>query len=543
MSTTAQEVAATPAAPAKGPARKGGAAFVAAGILLSRLAGLVRQSVFGHYLGTSDAADAYNAAFKIPNFLQNLLGEGVLSASFIPVYASLRAQGDEEEARKVAGAVAGLLTLVTTAFTLVGVAATPFLIDAIAPGFSGDKRALTILLVRIFFPGTALLVLSAFCLGVLNSHHRFFLSYVAPVVWSAAQIAALILGGRGFRLGPFDLAVVTAWGAVVGALLQVGVQLPAMLSCLGGRLRLSLGRANAHVRDVVRSFFPVVAGRGVVQLSAYIDNVIASWLPSGAVAALAYAQTLYTLPISLFGMSISAASLPSMSAAQGTREALHRQLTSGLRAIAFPVVPTVIAFLAFGDVAVAALFRSGRFTADDVRYVWMILAGSTVGLLAATQARLYSSTFYALRDTRTPLKYAAIRVALTAGLGLAAGLWLPRALHLDSRLGAVGLTASAGVAGWIEYALLRRGIGARVGRAALPRGLLARLWGAAIAAGAVGLGVKFALAGLGASRLAALARAAAVFGAFGASYLLACLLVEVPEAAGSLQRVRRLLKR
>ncbi|MFL5438577.1 MAG: lipid II flippase MurJ [Myxococcales bacterium] len=230
MGTPASEVAATPAAPAKGPARRGGAAFVAAGILLSRLAGLVRQSVFGHYLGTSDAADAYNAAFKIPNFLQNLLGEGVLSASFIPVYASLRAQGDETEARKVAGAVAGLLSLVTTAFTIAGVAATPYLIDAIAPGFSGDKRTLTILLVRIFFPGTALLVLSAFCLGVLNSHHRFFLSYVAPVVWSAAQIAALIIGGLGLRLGPFDLAKVTAWGAVVGALLQVAVQFPSMLS-------------------------------------------------------------------------------------------------------------------------------------------------------------------------------------------------------------------------------------------------------------------------------------------------------------------------
>jgi putative peptidoglycan lipid II flippase len=489
VATPASEVAATPAAPAKGPARRGGAAFVAAGILLSRLAGLVRQSVFGHYLGTSDAADAYNAAFKIPNFLQNLLGEGVLSASFIPVYASLRAQGDETEARKVAGAVAGLLSLVTTAFTIAGVAATPYLIDAIAPGFSGDKRTLTILLVRIFFPGTALLVLSAFCLGVLNSHHRFFLSYVAPVVWSAAQIAALIIGGLGLRLGQFDLAKVTAWGAVVGALLQVAVQFPSMLSCLGGRLRLSLGRANAHVRDVIKSFFPVVAGRGVVQLSAYIDNVIASWLPSGAVAALAYAQTLYTLPISLFGMSISAAALPSMSAAQGTREALHRQLSAGLRAIAFPVVPSVIAFLAFGDVAVAALFRGGRFSAADVRYVWMILAGSTVGLLAATQARLYSSTFYALRDTRTPLKFAAIRVALTAGLGLLAGLWLPRAFHLDSRLGAVGLTASAGVAGWIEYALLRRGIGERVGRAALPRGLLGRLWAAAIVAGAIGRGV------------------------------------------------------
>src|SRR3954463_7028760 len=458
MGTPASEVAATPAAPAKGPARRGGAAFVAAGILLSRLAGLVRQSVFGHYLGTSDAAGAHQPAVKNSTLLQNLLGEGVLSASFIPVYASLRAQGDEGEARKVAGAVAGLLTLVTTAFTVVGVAATPFLIDAIAPGFSGDKRALTIVLVRIFFPGTALLVLSAFCLGVLNSHHRFFLSYVAPVVWSAAQIAALIIGGLGLRLGQFDLARVTAWGAVVGALLQVAVQFPSMLSCLGGRLRLSLGRANAHVRDVIKSFFPVVAGRGVVQLSAYIDNVIASWLPSGAVAALAYAQTLYTLPISLFGMSISAASLPSMSAAQGTREALHRQLSAGLRAIAFPVVPTVIAFLAFGDVAVAALFRGGRFSAADVRYVWMILAGSTVGLLAATQARLFSSAFYALRDTRTPLPFAVGRVSLTAVLGWACARPLRQHFGWSPSLAAAGLTASAGLAGWIEYLLLRRAL-------------------------------------------------------------------------------------
>ncbi|MFL5309917.1 MAG: murein biosynthesis integral membrane protein MurJ [Myxococcales bacterium] len=538
----APPVAATPAAPVGGRGRSSGAALVAAGILLSRLAGLVRQSVFGHFLGTSDAADAYNAAFKIPNFLQNLLGEGVLSASFVPVYAALRAGGQQDEARKVAGAVAGLLSLVTTAFTLLGVLATPWLIAAIAPGFAGEKRELTILLVRIFFPGTALLVLSAFCLGVLNSHHRFFLSYAAPVVWSAAQVAALILGGRGWRLGPGDLAVVTAWGAVAGALLQVLVQVPAVLSLLGGRLRLSLGRASAHVREVVRSFLPVVAGRGVVQLSAYIDNVIASWLPSGMVAALAYAQTLYTLPVSLFGMSISAAALPSMSA-QGTGEKLREQLASGLRAIAFPVVPSVVAFLAFGDVAVAALFRGGRFSPQDVRDVWLILAGSTVGLLAATLARLYSSTFYALRDTRTPLKYAALRVLLTAALGLLCGLWLPRALHLDPKLGAVGLTASAGVAGWVEFALLRRGIARRVGKADVPAGLLVRLWAAAIGAGAAGIGVRFLLAGLPATRLAAVAKAAAVFGCFGGVYLLLALALDVPEASAAVQRARRMLRR
>ena len=520
--------------------RGGGALLVAAGILLSRLAGLVRQSVFGHYLGTTDAADAYNAAFKIPNFLQNLLGEGVLSASFIPVYAALRSEGNEQEARKVAGAAAGLLSLVTTVFTLVGVLATPFLIDAIAPGFTGSKRELTILLVRIFFPGTALLVFSAFCLGVLNSHHKFFLSYAAPVVWSAAQIAALILGGRGWRLGPASLTVVAAWGAVAGALLQVLVQVPTVLTLLGGKLRLSLGRGNEHVAQVVRSFLPVVAGRGVVQLSAYIDNVIASWLPSGMVAALAYAQTLYTLPISLFGMSISAASLPSMSSVQGTTEKLREQLNAGLRAIAFPVVPSVVAFLAFGDVAIAALFRGGRFVAEDVRDVWFILGGSTVGLLAATLARLYSSTFYALRDTRTPLKYAALRVVLTAGLGVFCGLWLPRALHLDPKLGAVGLTASAGAAGWIEFALLRRGIARRVGKADVPAGLLVRLWAAALGAGAAGIGVRFLFSGLPASRLAAVVKAAAVFGTFGVVYLLLALALDVPEAAAALRRVRRL---
>src|SRR5579871_4984571 len=158
--------------------------LVAAGIFLSRIAGLVRERVFAHYFGNSDAADAFKAAFRIPNFLQNLFGEGVLSASFIPVYAGLLAREDEEEARKTAGAVASLLALTTSHIVLIGVLATPYLIDAIAPGFHGDKRELTIRLVRILFPGAGLLVLSAWCLGVLNSHHRFFASYTAPVAWN-----------------------------------------------------------------------------------------------------------------------------------------------------------------------------------------------------------------------------------------------------------------------------------------------------------------------------------------------------------------------
>jgi len=168
---------------------------VSAGILLSRLIGLVRERVFAYYFGNSDAADAFRSAFKIPNFLQNLFGEGVLSASFIPVYARLRAEERHEEATRLAESIFAILFFITSLLTLVGVFATPLFIDAIAPGFHGEKRELTMRLVQILFPGAALLVMSAWCLGILNSHRKFFLSYAAPVIWNVAQITALLWKG------------------------------------------------------------------------------------------------------------------------------------------------------------------------------------------------------------------------------------------------------------------------------------------------------------------------------------------------------------
>ncbi|HEX8765239.1 MAG TPA: murein biosynthesis integral membrane protein MurJ, partial [Candidatus Acidoferrum sp.] len=293
--------------------------LVAAGIFLSRIFGLVRDRVFAHYFGNSDAADAFRAALRIPNFLQNLFGEGVLSASFIPVYANLLAKKDDGEARRTAGAVAALLGLTTSFLVLLGVLATPFLIEVIAPGFSGEKRELTIRIVRILFPGVGFLVFSAWCLGILNSHRRFFLPYVAPVIWNAVMIATLWGFGRNHTQN--QLAVILAWGSVVGSALQVGVQLPAVLGLLQG-LGLSFTDPRGNVAIVVRNFIPVFFGRGVLQISAYIDALLASLLPTGAVAALSYAQTLYTLPVSLFGMSMSAAELPVMSGTLGEESAV-----------------------------------------------------------------------------------------------------------------------------------------------------------------------------------------------------------------------------
>src|SRR4030095_11047516 len=209
------------------------ASLVALGILLSRLTGLVRQRVFAHYFGLqSDAADAFMAAFRIPNFLQNLFGEGALSASFIPVYAALLATREDHEASRVAGAVAAILALATSVLVLIGVIATPLLIAAIAPGFHGAKRDLTIALVRILFPGAGLLVLSAWCLGVLNSHRRFLLSYTAPVLWNVAMIATLLFWGA--RTALPELAWLLAWGSVAGSALQFAVQLPVIMKLVPG---------------------------------------------------------------------------------------------------------------------------------------------------------------------------------------------------------------------------------------------------------------------------------------------------------------------
>jgi putative peptidoglycan lipid II flippase len=463
--------------------------LVAAGIFLSRIAGLIRDRVFAHYFGNSDAADAFRAAFRIPNALANMFGEGVLSASFIPVYAGLLARDDDEEARRTAGAIAAILALTVSILVLLGVLATPYLIPVIAPGFHGEKRELAIQLVRILFPGAGLLVFSAWCLGILNSHRRFFLSYTAPVIWNAAMVATMLKYGRGNT--PASLAVILAWGSIVGSALQVFVQLPTVLGLLRG-LRLSLGYHADNVRTVVRNFFPVFIGRGVVQISAYVDVLLASLVPiTGAVAALSYAQTLYTLPVSLFGMSVSAAELPQMSGTVGSAaevaDALRARLNAGLRQIAFLVVPSVAAFLILGDVVVGAIYRTtgGRFTQADVIYVWGILAGATVGLLASTLGRLYSSTYYALRDTRTPLWFAIVRVILTTALGYLCALPLPRHFGIDPRWGVAGLTISAGVASWVEFHLLRSRLNRRIGRTGLPIDYLSKLWASAlIAAGA-----------------------------------------------------------
>jgi putative peptidoglycan lipid II flippase len=533
MPSAADEPTPVDSAPAR--RRSTGALFVSIGIFATKMFGIVRQVVIARYLGSNMVADAFAAALRIPNLLQNLFGEGALSASFIPVYANLVARGEEEEAGRLAGAVAAILALVVSVLVLLGVIFTPQILPLIAGGFQGEKRELAIVYVRILFPGAGLFVMSAWCLGVLNSHRKFLLSYAAPVFWNLTIIIALLWFGHRQSLNM--LARTASWASVVGAGAQFLVQLPFVLR-LVPKLHVAFDSSRESVRTVLRNFGPVGLSRGVVQLSAFVDQLISSFLPDGMVSLVFYATTISYVPVSMFGIAISAAELPEMSSVIGDADERARQirerLNAGLRQIAFFVIPSAMAMLAVGDVMAAALFQGNRFTHQDTIYTWGILAGSAVGLLASTLGRLYSSTYYALHDTRTPLTFAVIRVLLTSALGYAFALPLPRALGIDPHWGAAGLTVSFGIAGWVEFALLRRGMNARIGVTGLPMSYTARLWGSAVLAGCVAFGLKLVL-----GRVHHVLGGVVILGAFGLTYFGATLTLRVPETRILVNRLRR----
>ncbi|MGH9457843.1 MAG: murein biosynthesis integral membrane protein MurJ [Thermoanaerobaculia bacterium] len=544
--------------------RAGGYAFlVGAGIFLSRVAGLARGAVLANFLGTTEAASAFYAALRIPNFLQNLLGEGVLSASMIPVYSRLLAKDDRETAGKVAGTILSLLALVTAAVAVLGVLFAPLFVTLLTPGFVGETRRLTIVLVRILFPAIGLLVLSAWCLAVLNSHRKFFLPYAAPVLWNAAIIAAVLLFGRGESAE--RVAVIAGWGVLAGAILQLGIQVPSV-AMLVRPLRLAIFTRLEAVRQVFRNFGPVLVGRGVVQISAFVDEILASYLTTAAIAGIGYAYTIYLLPFSLFGMAVSASELPQMASAAGTSEdvaaALRERLRRGLRQIAFFVVPSVVAFFAIGDDLVATLYQRRLFTADSTLYVWYILGGYAVGLLAGTLSRLYVSAFFALNDTRTPVRFAVVRVVLAAAIGLllafplrpllvrfltgVLGLPVPALFDSDGvrldgalALGAVGLSFASGVVSWIELGLLRRAMARRIGTVPFDASHQLKLWTAALAAGAAGFAVSRHLLPAVAPGLHPIPYGIASAAAFGIVYLTLALIFRIPEVTAITRRLGR----
>lgn len=515
--------------PVAGRADSGGrhAAQVAAGILLTRVLGYVRERVFAYYFGNHTAvADAFRAALKIPNTIRNLLGEGTLSASFIPVYAALH-ERDRPGARALAGAVLGLLLVATGLLAVLGIIFAPAITTAVAAGFDAPRRELTITLVRILFPMTGVMVVSAWCLGILNTHRRFFLPYAAPVLWNVAGIVALV-GAATWLVTPglpgdvrlHQLALALAWGTVAGSLLQVAVQLPACWGLLQG-IVLRFSTRVGGVRDVLLAWAPVVLGAGVAQISGLIDTLLGSFAGSAGVSSLGYAQLIQILPVSVFGVSVAAVSLPDLSRdaiGAGPNDQLRARIAAGFRRITYFVVPSSFLFAALGPVLVAALFQTGRFDADDTALVGGVLAAYGIGLMGQATVKLFASGFYALRDTRTPVKIAAFSVMLSSAL----------AYLLMRRFGPAGIALGSSLGAWVNVILHLRDLDRRIGTVMSRQDwrAFATTLVAALAATAVGIGAAHLAVGLSPIPLALV-----VVGIFGVGYFVFTLMLQHPDAA------------
>ena len=463
--------------------RRSGPGGAAAGIGLSRFSGVARSVLVTNILGIGLIGDAFAAAQRVPNILQNLFGEGALSAAFVPEYSRLL-ESDPKEAGKLAGGILSFLLCLVAGLTAVAFLATEPITRSIAWGFTGERFDLTVQLVRIIILGTAVLVMSAWCLAILNSHGRFFLGYAAPVAWNICQIIVLIVLAISEVTGS-TAAEALAWALVIGSLLQVLIQIPTVLR--GNRnIRFNLLWKEPSTALVLRRFVPAVAGRGALQLSSFMDLALASLLSIGAASALAAAQAIYLLPVALIATSIAAVELPELSRSPDTAT-IHERVNKRLLQMLWLVGPILALYLAAGAPIADFLFNLGglRNSIDpgDLTVIGFALGAYALGLPALLSSRLLQSVCFSTGDTTTPSRIALARVLLSAGLGLVLmfqfeqvvvinqtlvgfGDWnfvwgpLPdaarNAQQLPPRLGPVGLALGSAIGAWFEFWWLRK---------------------------------------------------------------------------------------
>ncbi len=403
-----------------------GSQRVASGILASRVTGLLREIVIAAALGAGPVADAFRGGMKIPNLLQNLLGEGSISAAFVPVYAGLIEEDRRSEARDLARQTFGILSAVVTAVVgLIVLGARPLVWLTTLGRWSGDRYELTIELTRLTALGAGLLVLSAWCLGILNANRRYLLAYSAPVLWSLAQIIALGVAVA-FDIGTTSIA---RWGAVamvIGSLAQFLVQLPTVRS-VDGLHRPSL-TVGPDLAIVLKRFLPAVGGRGVVQISSYVDLALASLLAVGALATVTLVMPLYLLSIAVFGFSVAVSELTEMSRTRAGAAAVAARVRSAQRRVLLPAGLVTAGAVGGGAIVIGFLYESinqlvsrgdatTAFTSANTTVAAATLAAFGLGLPATMVARVSQNALYALGDVRGPARIAVARLAVAAAVG------------------------------------------------------------------------------------------------------------------------------
>jgi putative peptidoglycan lipid II flippase len=375
--------------------------------LISRVAGLVRESVVAYYFGAGLAADAFFVAFRLPNLLRRFVAEGAMSTAFIPVFTDYLTNRTREEAIRAASALATLMAIGLAILTIVGVVFAPFWTALFAPGFveEAGKFALTVRLTRLVFPYIFLVSLVALTSGILNSLRHFAAPAMSPIFLNLAMIAAA------FLLCP-RLAVPIeglAYGVLIGGVLQLALQIPPLLRH-GVRILPCWQPRHEAVGRALGLMAPMVFGTAVYQINIMVDTTLASVLPSGSVSYLWYADRVFEFPLGIFAVALGTAVLPSFAAqaARGAYDELRHSLAFSIRLNNFIALPAAVGIMTLATPIISVLFQRGAFGFDQVVLTAQALSAFALGLWSVSMVRLLVPAFYALNDTRTPVVTAAV---------------------------------------------------------------------------------------------------------------------------------------
>ena len=429
------------------------AGVVAGATLFSRILGFARDVVVAWFFGAGLAADAFFVAFRIPNLLRRLFAEGSLTISFIPVFSEYLYKHGRHEAFKLARSTWWILTIVLAVVTVSGVILAPLIVRLIAPGFHSipDKFELTVLLTRIMFPYIFFIALVALAMGVLNSLGSFGPPAFAPVLLNVAMIASVLFLAPRLTQPALGLAI----GVIIGGVLQLALQMVSMFK-KGFRLFVRGPLYHTAVKRIAALMTPAVFGAAVYQLNVFVGTLLASLLPEGSVSYLYYADRLVQFPLGVFAIVLATAVLPTLSrqAAREDTRGLRESFSYALRMVFFITIPAMAGLIVLREPIVKVLFERGAFGAATTRLTAQALLYYAMGLWAFSGVRVVVSTFYALQDTKTPVRIAVI--SLLANIAMSVVLMGP--------MRHAGLALATSLASGLNLGLLVIALRKRLGR-------------------------------------------------------------------------------
>lgn len=390
---------------------------------LSQILGLARWILMSRYFGTTPEADAFNAARQLSDILFTLVAGGALASAFIPTFTSFLVSDDRAGAWRLASAVANLVTLILTGLCTLAMIFAPFLVRTIlAPDFAPPEQALTAALLRVVLPSAIIFGVSGLLMGVLNAHKRFLLPALASSMYWLGMIFGIV------ALRPWMGIFGVAWGAVIGSVLHLAIQLPGLARLPKRAYTFVLGLHIPEVREVIRLMGPRLFGVGVVQINALVNVSLASGMPSGSFTAIGQAFSIMTMPLFVVAQGIATASFPifSTQAAAGKLDDMRISLISTLRGVIFLMMPASVGLILLRVPLVAFLFERGAFTHQSTEMVAWALLWYAAGLLGHSLIEVIYRAFYALHNTKTPVLIGASAMGLNVVFSLLFAGWFPR---------------------------------------------------------------------------------------------------------------------